>query len=238
MNYWDLSQRERSELSYEDVEKYVAYELMRQGVSKVPEPIYQDEGPEIKMPEEEMVYEVDCDHRQIAMFELQKDAISFIETLNTLSFGDTKTVSIYDYRSRKTNPKHFVPSNKDFSVTPVIVYNKSELDTIHEELTKRAAIIDSNSALRNEYEKATKEVNTHLTEMWDDWKELVETGTEYRNKKETLEEFITMCDGNEELAVKFFLKGTDMDTAREMCKWYDMDPSFLNPTEDVTEGGT
>lgn len=223
MNYWDLSNKERAALKREDVEKYIAYELMSRGISRLPEPIYEDEGPEIELPEPCVIYSVSFGYETVGYFETMEEAQIIQAALAKVTTGKVSSVSVYDYRSSRENPKFFEAHSSALKIEEHSVFRESELTLIREALKVQAIVVAANDEKRTIYKKSISDTDTCLTSMWDDWGEKVEMNVSYAHTAATWEEFLGMCDGNRLMAMKFMLKGDRDHDLHDVWEWLDWD---------------
>jgi hypothetical protein len=218
-DYWDLSEKERSVLTREDCKKYIAYELMRKGVAGIPEPIYEDEGKPISMPNVEIVYNIDIGYNTIVSVKTMDEVNIILTAFSHVDPGSIGSKSVYDYRSKYDNPKFFESWTESLKVVKTEVYPEAELNAIQEVLQEQGVINRRNTDKRNEYTKANKEIDTALSDMWEDWERCCALGERNRGILATYSEYEEMCEGNSEMALGFLAKAYSEDEIDEAFEW-------------------
>jgi hypothetical protein len=200
--YWDYTETERAKLTYEQVEKLLAYELMAQGVLMV-EP-----------PKVEEVQPVALATRRVFMLVETKQHFGN-ENLG-LAFD---TIEQAEAARDAVRYRHEAPWNGTPHVRPV-----RALAIVSEEMPDEAAVtaskavleenkrrVAANEAAKREYEEASKKVADATAGIWSDWHECLRAEVRRQKIRDTLTDYRRMTEGNETMARSFLGKAFPAD---------------------------
>lgn len=206
--YWDLAEKQRAELSSEQVEAMLDTELMEQGVVRIEAPaMLPVDVPEI--PSTTMyVIKVGFGHPNYA-YKTAEDAAVAMSTAVPLD-------GVYiggDYR--------YCPKPQGtLSIEPLAVHSAADVANNRKAAEQAAANKKANEKATSDYKLACKAVDEVCQGVWDDWHKCRALANRYRKVIATLAEYRTICDGDDKKAMVFLAKAfpqPDIDAARE---WY------------------
>lgn len=205
--YWDLSEKQRAELSQEEVQAYLNVELMEKGVVKVEEPEYlpveEIVGPDV------VVYRIKAGWRTSAIaFRTAEDAANAVKNAFVVS----------DHYVSGHTTEH-VSEETDIKIEPSTIYS---LDSF----TRNKAMIDRNKSaeaanrkMREDYAVAIRAQDEALNGLWDDWNEC--RGKDRVNKRivETFNQYVKNCKGQTDIARVFLEKAYSAEQIDEAFVW-------------------
>ncbi len=186
--YWDYSDKERANLTEDEVRSLLDVELMIKGIKKVVVPILkQIEG--VKL-DHEIWFRVDDIY-----FKTIEQAQTFInlEPYNTAY----EYTCGYDYRYAKPLSKIITQEN---------LYSHQQLLNMKEILSENKQAQEENDRMTTKYEKDIAEQNRILDTVWEDWWRCKNRQAELQKILNTKSEYLKMTEGNEELAMSFLKK--------------------------------
>lgn len=223
MSYWDLSEKERANLTREGVEKYIAFELMRAGVLQPAELVLVEEPETPEAEGEVFVAQCGYQHSEIA-FASPDDARRSING----ALGQLKTEKVGDWRHGVKVSK-VVPfdleANAGDLVRRVPIYSDERLAAVKEQLDKAAEAKSENGRRKEAHSKEAAKVDEALKGMWADWHECRAKAAEMKRVHETLAKYVEMAKGDEEIARGFLIKAFDADIVEEAEGWVDANPN-------------
>lgn len=208
--YWDLTESERAKLSGEDVETFVAAELMTHGVVKVDPPKYEDEptAPEpgalcFRIRERSRLSDLDV------AFANAEDARTFLAlrpiVVDTIWTG-TRSVP---YLRQIETPE----------VYQTAAYNREQADASRAVLELAGKAKERNEKLRRDYEQELEAQQRVLEAMWNDWREQQAKARRLARVIETFGDYQKTA-GNAELAAKFLYKAFGSSDIEEAAEWF------------------
>lgn len=192
--YWDLSEKDRSELTQEQVESLLTVELMEKGVVKVEPPI-KVQVEEISPPSLTL-FCVKAGYRD--------PGCGYMKAEDAAEAARNAVALDYDYIGGVHYNK--LGKGRDVEITPVQVYTPEELQLQRAKIERNNAAKAANTKADEEYKAACKAVEDACSGVWDDWFEQRSTRSRYERIVKTYKEYLTTCDGNEEIAFKFLRK--------------------------------
>lgn len=210
--YWDKTEKERSELTAQDVESYLAVEMMEKGVKKLEEPVLLTIEPAPKP--STRYYEVSFDgtygrpDSSDFCFETMEQAQSFINS------SPYKIVNDYG-----TETKHAAACTGG-AITPVEKYSPADVARYKSILEKNKSAKSSNEKVMSAYNAAHKAVTQAVEGVWDDYRECCSKRRECEEVKRTWDEYVTLCGGDEKIASTFLRKAYDSERITDAENWF------------------
>lgn len=186
--YWDYSEKERAKLTEEEIKGLLDVELMTKGVKKITAPILKPIQ-EVSVASE-IYFEVDG-----VFF---KDA----ETAQRFLTLDPKK-SVYDYACGYDY--HYACPIKQ-TIEQKTLYSQQGLLNLATILKQNKQAKEENERLTSDYDKAIKEQNKVLNEVWSDWWRCKERDCELQKIIDTKTEYLKMTDNNEDMTMAFLRK--------------------------------
>lgn len=201
--YWDFSEKERSEMTEEQVQDLMDLHLMEKGVLKVlaPKLVALEPEPELK---KVTLFEVEG-----ILFDTAEKAQAFLD-LNPKKESYDYSVG-YDFK---------YPNPIDQGIKKTICVDHQSLLDHAVVLKKNNASKKSNDNLLERYREANKKVEACTGEVWEDYREQQEKARRYSKTMETWNEYLKLTEGNEELAKTFLLKAIEKDEVEQAFAWF------------------
>jgi ribosomal protein L12E/L44/L45/RPP1/RPP2 len=213
--YWDYTEKERSEMTEEQVKGFLDCELMSKGILK-PAPIVLETVEQIDLPTV-TCYRLKHDWREIGpLFAKHEDALAASRMELLIDDSDYQTV------------KSFVAPMTGVSVIEVALPPMSCKATAFAALSAAKQRKKRNDNAQAEFDKATKEAEKATSEVWDDWYSCHSMASGHRKIIDTMAEYTKLTGGDENLASTFLAKAFSEDRIREAFEWFGMeDPRDL-----------
>lgn len=220
--YWDLSEKQRAELTQEEVQAYLTVELMEKGVIRIDEPEYlpveEVAGPDV------LVYRLKAGWRKSDIaFRTAEEAANAIKGAFVIS----------DHYVSGHTTQH-VSEETEIEIEASTIYS---LDSF----TKNKILIDRNKSaeaankkLRDDYAVAIRAQDEALNGLWDDWNEC--RGKDRVNKRivETFNQYVKNCKGQSDIARVFLEKAYTAEQIDEAFVWCNLSEPIaasLDPVE-------
>lgn len=210
--YWDLTERERSELTSEQVQAMMTVELMEKGVVKIerPEliPVEEIEPPELTLYVPKSGYR-DCQFG----FKTSEEAMAFMAASVSLD---------YEYVGGET--KHRLAKNQaDVSAVPVQVYSSTQLELRKSAIEKNKAAVAENQRRLQEYNAAVKAEDEATKGVWEDWHAQIAAAARHDQVVKVFRDYTETCDGSEPMAFRFLNKAFDADEIKNAFAWHEIE---------------
>lgn len=229
--YWDLIEKERAALSADDVDRFVAAELMRLGVLQVG-PLVSEPEPVVFEPAKKTFYQIEVKaayarDRLPLLFHSIEDAKAVLKLDPWLA----KEERLNDDYSQRCEVGRLLGS---FALDPQIVM--SEMLDEHDfakaraDIEKRSAIRAANAKREEEWVKEKSKEDDALKGMWADWQRCRDLDSAHRRVSTTLDSYIATAGGDREVAFRFLRKAfTDPQIvgAAEWCGFTAPSPFFI-----------
>ena len=212
--YWDLSEKERSALTDEDMRLHEKLELMEAGIVDV-EPPQPPQYADVSVPTKQYYrvgWESDrynSNHAIDCMFETKEQAEALV------ALKPIEIASSYG-------------SSPDVARWPKRYYVQTSNLASREDSDKLRPEIDENDKLKTEYDSELSKFNKHvgmksdaLAKMRQDRRSCYHAAQRMKKIRSTLEDYISTCDGDANMANKFLSKAFDAEEIEEMRKWFD-----------------
>lgn len=220
--YWDLEEKERAALTSEDVEKYLAAELMSKGVLQV-QPLQLVEVVPVEPPASTFfeVRRSSYDSMRV-LFRTAEQAKQFLQLeplmLDHVWLG-SETVCFVDDRA---------------SLPEIVALNyrsRAEHEALKERLTKASAGEVENRRRSDEHAKAVKAQDDALKGLWDDWYACQARAARMKRIRDTFDEYKRIAEDSR-VAARFLRKAFRDDDIHEAAVWFD--DYSLTAIEDVS----
>ncbi len=225
--YWDLSEKERSELTTEGVESMLVIELMEKGVVKPEEPTLL---PVEEVPEpDRTVYGVKAGYHDSAfVFESAEQAAALIASAKTLEYKYINGQSFYYVGDA-------LPE-----VQVIHVYKRETLIRQQGVIEKNTAAEKANEAATKKYQEQVQAKEKAVGGVWNNYYECQQTAYDVKKVIDTFNEYTRICDGDTEKAFVFLGKAFDVDDIRTAFEWHEMEiPGVeLDPVAVAAESST
>lgn len=192
--YWDYDEKERAELTDDEVRDLLKYELMGAGVIAVPAPGEKPAEPEIDG-ERITIYGVGEQYGTKAWFESRDDASKFAAS----SF--IKVEREYGIRDF-----HYVTKADDVVIEAKEVWRLAEDADLKSRIKQHGEKVKAWEEADEAYKKSLREVNEACESVWEDFGEQCRLKREADQTASLWREYVTNCDGNEEFASRFLAK--------------------------------
>lgn len=207
-NYWDLSERERSQLTEEEVTDLEKYELMRAGVVRFPGPEpFLDESPAL---EKETAWAIRGDRYGSAHIVFLDES----KARAALSNGALQLLSDYETKCD---------------------YVKGGLEVVGVSVVTERTFLEHKAALKafaqgqNEHNKLVsdwdareRECDKALNGLREDWIACRETARLMDRISATMDDYVALS-GDEDLARQFLKKAFPSNELRDAERWFDVD---------------
>ncbi len=230
--YWDLSEKERSELTTDQVEATITVELMEKGVVKVESPVLRDIPPlELS---KRTVFAVENGAARYGredtgfVFNTIEDAQKFIASNHMKNEYDYDIGSQYHYAHPMAN----------MSIKTIELCDEQAVLSLKPKLSKREEDRKANEAAKEAYSKAVKVQQEAGAGVWEDY---YKCGTKSRANQKVIDvfkEYTATCNGDEMLARKFLAKAFTVSQISEAFEWFGLtDPNHVAqemPAEEAT----
>lgn len=212
IRYWDHSDKERAGFSGDDIHKFLVVELMEKGIVKVKAPELEDVE-DITIPTTQY-YGIErsggYSHQDMGLaFASVSDAEAF------LAFG-VRAIDRGYGTAGKT--EHAIPL-RDPRIVPKMLPSEGAVLDNKEACERADATIERNKEKSKEYNTSLKAASEASEDMWSDWQRCCGLDCKYKEINATFDEYLGICDGNEESATVFLLKAYDEDTVKEARSW-------------------
>ena len=205
--YWDYSEKDRAELTEDQVESLMAAELMEAGVVRVESPA-----------------ELCCEMPELtgetwwtikANYSLPGFAYRNADDAAKAMAGATPL----NYEYIGGQHYHIIAgTRKDIEIVPVVIYDGASLQAHKSAAEKAAANKKANEAAAQAYLESSRAVDAVVNGVWDDYRKCQATKRRFKKIVDTQAEYTKICDGDERKARVFLAKAfpqPDIDAAFE-----------------------
>lgn len=219
VRYWDLTTKQKSELTQEDIRSLIKIELMEKGVV-VPSPPTLVDVQEVVELSQVNVYTVMSrdkymSRKIVVAFANEKDAIAFTQ-MNPLAID-------YDYSIGSAYK--YVRPLVDLSISVDQYYTYADITQMAAMLRERKAALDSNAKAQSEFTKANKIVEEASQDLFEDWHKANATKRRMEVIKRTLDDYIKTA-GDRETALKFLNLAFSTAEINEMFNWFEVGDDY------------
>lgn len=209
--YWDHTEKERANLTHQQVEALCKFELMGEGVVVSPYPGEAPKKPQIDE-EKTTVYEVEwksASYRTASLyFDDREQALAAMELRPV--YIDT------DYTA---DAKSMVPLC-DPKLSELEVYRVFDKDAYSAKLAAYKSAKNAYDAELKQYQEDKAAAERCCESLWDDYSEQREKLRQARQVADRWADYVATCDGDEKTAVRFLRKafsGERIEAANDWC---------------------
>lgn len=210
--YWDLTEKQRAELTREQVTALLDVELMEKGVKKVDPPQLVDVG-EITIPTA-TCYEV---HYR-GEYGSTGSGFAFATAFDAEAFMALKPLKI-DHRWQWGSDNKFAMPMRDMKIVSIALPNEQVMIERAAKLEQIKAAQEANGRALAAYDEAVKAVKKAVEGVWTDYSECLEKARRVANVEKTRAEYMQLCDNNAELAETFLAKAFKEEELQEAAEW-------------------
>jgi hypothetical protein len=204
--YWDYSESERAKLTAEQVEKFLAYELMERGVLQV-EPLNLEEPKPVSLPKRRVFLLREGDGAYGTMLNLGFETIEQAEAC--------RDAIRFIREQQGWQGPHFTRPVKALQIVSEDLPTDDAVTAARSALEAESRIESANETARREYEAACKKVADATSGVWSDWRECQSVEARHQKIRDTLAGYVQMADGNEAMARAFLAKAFSPDEIEE-----------------------
>lgn len=208
-SYWDYSEKDRSNLSEEEIKSLLDIELMTKGVLKPKPPVLR----EIKTIDlsRKTYYEVGTIY-----FETAEQAATFLTLKPFLQDYDYHIGSEYKYVS---------PLERE--IQQVSLCKKEDIINLNSILTSNQEAKNFNEKVESEYKKQCKIVEDACKEIWKDYYTCKETVYTLQKIIDTWKEYFKLSKGDCCIATSFLKKAYSIENIKKAMEWFETDFNCL-----------
>lgn len=211
-SYWDLSEKERAELTHEAVTRFEAIELMTAGVLPV-EPLVLDPEPETDEPPTVTHYRVRSGHTYLdCAFASMEEAKAFV------ALKPLRVASSY-LNGDWNQTVHYTAPLEGVEIVAVELTTQSLFEIEKDGLEKRAAARKENRERMEQHDKAVKKRNEALAGMWSDWHRCRHLDADHRKVVATFAQYVQIAGGDRTVAARFLLKAFTSHEILDAALW-------------------
>lgn len=217
-SYWDLSDKERANLTEEEIKNFFPYELMAAGVVPPKEPILK-EIKQLDIVPEKQFYKVQFNYR-IILFDNMDDARKFAEMNSYDEDSDYKTGDKFKFAT--------LHQNKTINVSNI--YSIEQIEKYRTQLEYNKEAKESNEKALEAYKKESQAAENAVTGIWRDYFKIQNEVQRAKHILETYTSYIRIAD-NENVAFKFLEKAFSKEEIEFVDKY--LDTNFYGPQEET-----
>jgi hypothetical protein len=211
--YWDLTEKQRSELTGDQVRAFLDVELMEKGVARVAKPELQPVE-EIALPTT-TYFEINRrgeygDQGTDLLFVTAEDAAAFIK------LRPMWKESRWQYGS----DRKYAEPGKEMAIKTINLPSEADVSNAAVVLKQNEAAEDANREAKEGYANAIKAVEDATKGVWDDWNECREKSSRCAKVQATREEYLKLCDGSTATAEAFLGKVFSQAEIDESNAWF------------------
>lgn len=220
--YWNLSEKDRATLTYEQVGDFTAHELMTRGVLPAGELILE---PEPTLPEPtHPVY-------RVILSEYDKLDIAFDTAGQAEDFLALAPHVIKREWVSGADP-HFVVRISKAKIVSEMFLTEDELRASRSDISRAHTIRETNQKRKSEHKAAVEAEQTATLDMWNDYWRCSEKAKRLKKVADTYLDYVRTA-GSDELAVKFLQKVFVREEIVEAAEWHGV--AIVLPPESESE---
>jgi hypothetical protein len=215
LRYWDLTEKRRAALTEEEVEVFIAHELMESGVLKpVPPTLVGEEEPTIGRRAYFVVtkpsrYGGEPDTLAGVAFETPEKAAAF------LALSPLAICRDYDLPDRT----EYAGSVAGLALGTIVLAEEAAVVAARDALRKAKASKDANDAERERWAKECRAADEASKGVWEDWHAARAKAALVERIGATLAEYTEMCGGDGMLAESFLAKAYGEEDLQIFHAW-------------------
>ena len=214
--YWTYTEKQRAEMTGDQVRSFLDVELMEKGVVKVARPELQEVKP-VDLPTT-AYFEV----QRRGSYSISGTGILFTTPEQAAAFIAMSPLWQESRYELGSNVKYAEPG-REMGMTVVSLPTEVDVSNAAVVLKQNAAIETANRTARIAYDEAIKAVEGATKGVWDDWHECREKAVRCAKVKATREEYLQLCDGNAATADAFLVKVFTEEAIAEADEWFFVD---------------
>lgn len=208
--YWDHTEKERANLTQDQVTHLLDFELMEQGVPKVVKPeLLPVEFPPM---EKSKVWGI----KQGTWRQSDVAYATSEEAAKAISGGMWLTTEYVG-----SEPVHTV-SHEELSIVAIDIIDRKLLINLKSQNDLASANKKSNESAMKVYNEAIQAVDKVLEGLWEDYRDMQAKDRRYKAIIDTYAQYKSMCDGNGNTARKFLVKAFGADEVNAALKWFEL----------------
>ncbi len=197
--YWDFTEKERAELTREEVTAMLDAHLMTKGVLKV-KPVEL-----VPVPERPQL-------TRVKMFSVNDTVFATIQQAQAFLELQPQRLD-YDYYLSDSSLKY--AKMLDLKIEEIMVCDRTELTNMSSVLKQIKAATEKNEAARRDFEKADEAVQNCLNEVWRDYYAQQATRDKHARVIATWNEYLALSGGDRNMASGFLKKAFDVLAIRD-----------------------
>lgn len=211
--YWDYSEQGRAGMSSETVESLLKAELMEAGVEDV-KPIELEAIPDVTVAKK-VAWKVGYDSKYGSkshfdcVFETQDQALAFVALKPQHSEYDYNIGSNYIYPVAVSG----------LCVEQAEMFDHASVLTVTPQLQQIAAIKKRNEELSNDFREKSKAISNVCDGVWENWHDCGSKKLDVERIQDTYREYLGICDGNADAAMKFLRKTFGDERVNRAIEW-------------------
>jgi hypothetical protein len=211
--YWDFTEKQRSEMTGDQVRAFLDVELMEKGVAKIATPELQPVQ-EVALPKASY-YEIQRKGEYSTtgtgiLFDTADKAAAFI------ALSPLWEESKYEFGS----DKKYVQPGREMGMAVVSLPTEADVSNCAVVLKQNRSVEEANRKANSEYGTAITAVEEATKGVWDDWHDCREKATRCAKVKATREEYLKLCDGNVTTADAFLAKVFSVEAIAKADDWF------------------
>ena len=215
ITYWDLTEKERAELTREGVDRYVDAELMAKGCLRAEEMPYEP-VPDLPPAQKTTFYEV-------------KIGTTYHDTLVFDNIADAE--ALVALRPGLRNKRYMGGTYSEHKVS-VVLPNGEGVITAFEALTeaeyqqhkaaydRHGAAHKVNEERKSAYADALKAQDEVVSGLWEDWSDCRLKADEHTKVRDTFHKYATITDGDKGTARRFLEQAFSVEQIARTEEWF------------------
>lgn len=214
--YWNLSEQERATLAREQVEAFLAVELMEKGVTKV-------EPPSLHAIDEIIVETTEYFEVQYKGEYSSPDTTGFVFVTVAQAKAFIDAAPLKKDNDWRANDQNFARPCLEMAIVPIQLPTQQAVLNKKAKLEEIKQLKDANETASAAYHKACEAVTEAVAGVWEDWKECCDKAAQHQQVQATLAEYRELCKGDNGMAIEFLLKAYDQEAISAASDWLGLD---------------
>jgi hypothetical protein len=207
--YWDHSEKERSELTADQVSDLLKYELMEQGVLAPEQPKYlPEDAPELPTTE---YYTIKKGYSSSNLLFATADDAAHAAALccgwNGSTYFSSKSL---DHRE-----------DAELEIGTVKCVSQADIAKHRSALEQASANKKANEKARSDFQDAVKACDRVTEGVWDDWHSQGAKANRYQKIVDTYQEYLTLAEFAVDIAYGFLIKAFPAEDVQKAGEWHD-----------------
>jgi hypothetical protein len=224
--YWDFTEKERAEMTRENVEALLDVELMTKGVLKVNPPVLE---PEVEVPL----------LKDTAWFKVGELVFDTLEQAKTF-MGLSPHKSNYEYLGGGwANKLEYSERYTADKVEMVMLKSHDDVLTHKAALEKARGVTDRNAKAKEEFQKQSNSQAKVFDGVWEDWSRQRDKLESHKRVFATFETYLKLSEGNDVTAARFLFKAIAPKDVFDAYEYMGMSlPTGIQTVKEETEKST